>query len=139
ERLDLASPHRVEAPCPYFGRCGGCAYQHATYEHQLAMKRSQVEETMRRVGGFQDFVVRPAVGSPKQYAYRNRITVHRRGGRIGFMARNRHHLIDIRECPIAEDAVNEQLTRLRRAPYEEGDITLRAPDTPPSFSQVNDS
>src|SRR5437762_1670346 len=46
------SPHRVPAPCPYFGRCGGCSYQHITYAHQLELKSRQVEQTLRRVGGF---------------------------------------------------------------------------------------
>jgi 23S rRNA (uracil1939-C5)-methyltransferase len=138
DRLTLASPDRVEPPCPYYARCGGCAYQHAAYPAQLRLKHTQVAETLARVGGFAELEVRPAIGSPRPYGYRNRITVHRRGGRIGFMARNRHHLIDIRECLLAQDSVNATLAELRRAPYEEGDVTLRAPETPTSFSQVND-
>src|SRR5690242_1763969 len=39
-----ASPHRVEPRCPYFGGCGGCAYQHIDYEHQLAIKSRQVRD-----------------------------------------------------------------------------------------------
>lgn len=139
ERLTLASPHRVEPPCPYFGRCGGCAYQHADYPEQLKMKQAQVAEVLARTGGFTDLVVRPIVGSPKIYGYRNRITVHWKNGKLGFMARNRHHLIDIRECLIAQDSVNEALAKLRRSANDESDIQLRAPETPTSFSQVNDS
>src|SRR2546428_4239355 len=43
EMVDLreSSPHRIEPECPYFGRCGGCAYQHIDYEHQLAFQRRQ--------------------------------------------------------------------------------------------------
>ncbi len=32
------SPHRAAPECPYFGRCGGCSYQHISYEHQLELK-----------------------------------------------------------------------------------------------------
>src|SRR5215470_7956986 len=42
------SPHRVESPCPYFGGCGGCHYQHASYDHQLEIKQEILRETLRR-------------------------------------------------------------------------------------------
>src|SRR6476646_5896701 len=44
------SPHRVEPQCPYFGRCGGCAYQHIDYEHQLGIKWRQVRDILERIG-----------------------------------------------------------------------------------------
>src|SRR5690242_2462006 len=48
EAIVRASPHRVQPPCPYFGGCGGCQYQHATYEHQLEIKKDILRETLRR-------------------------------------------------------------------------------------------
>ena len=42
------SPHRVAAPCPYYGVCGGCDLQHVAYERQLTMKREIVVDAMRR-------------------------------------------------------------------------------------------
>ena len=48
ESIVEPSPHRVAPPCPYFGPCGGCHYQHASYEHQLEIKRAILRETLRR-------------------------------------------------------------------------------------------
>src|SRR4029077_5681766 len=45
-----SSPHRVAAKCPYFARCGGCAYQHIDYEHQLLIKWRQVRDALQRIG-----------------------------------------------------------------------------------------
>src|SRR4029079_18027909 len=70
------SPERVSPPCPYFERCGGCAYQHMTYEHQLHWKSHQVGQALRRVGKFRELALRPIVPSPWDYEYRNRITLH---------------------------------------------------------------
>src|SRR5690606_5767186 len=46
-------PERVEARCPYFGRCGGCQYQHARYRYQLDQKREILREVIQRIGHFE--------------------------------------------------------------------------------------
>jgi 23S rRNA (uracil1939-C5)-methyltransferase len=133
------SPDRVEPQCPYFGRCGGCAYQHISYEHQLAIKWRQVRDALQRIGKLKDVPMRPIIPSPKQYAYRNRITVHAQDGVIGFFRRDSHQLIDIGHCPISTEEVNRALTELRAQPYvRDGHYTLRASDSARVFSQTND-
>jgi tRNA/tmRNA/rRNA uracil-C5-methylase (TrmA/RlmC/RlmD family) len=134
-----SSPDRVEPQCPYFGRCGGCAYQHISYEHQLAIKCRQVRDALQRIGKLKDVPMRPIIPSPKQYAYRNRITVHAQEGVIGFFRRDSHQLIDIEHCPISTDEVNRALTELRAQPYvHDGHYTLRASASSLVFSQTND-
>ncbi len=44
------SPHRIQPACPHFTRCGGCHYQHASYEHQLEIKKEILRESLRRTG-----------------------------------------------------------------------------------------
>ncbi len=141
ELVDLAqsSPHRVEPPCPYFGRCGGCAYQHISYEHQLAIKWRQVGDALRRIGKLKDMPLRPIVPSPEEYGYRNRITVHAQDGVIGFFRRDSNRLIDIERCPISRVEVNEELRKLRGEQPRDGHYTLRASSGPRIFSQTNDA
>ena len=45
------SPHRVEPDCPYYRRCGGCAFRHMDYAGELEAKRQRVQDALRRVGG----------------------------------------------------------------------------------------
>ncbi|MGC2352377.1 MAG: TRAM domain-containing protein, partial [Candidatus Udaeobacter sp.] len=133
------SPHRVTPECPYFGRCGGCAYQHISYEHQLAIKWRQVRDALQRIGKLKDIPMRPIVPSPRQYAYRNRITVHAQDGAIGFYRRDSHKLLDIERCPISTDEVNRALAELRaRSCVRDGHYTLRAGSEPRVFAQTND-
>ncbi len=141
ELVDLqdVSPHRVEPQCPYFGRCGGCAYQHIAYEHQLAIKWRQVRDVLQRIGKIKDVPMRPIISSPISYAYRNRITVHAQDGVIGFFQRDSHRLIDIERCPIAMDEANRALARLRASRDRDGHYTLRAESGPRVFSQTNDA
>ena len=49
-RIVAPSPDRMDPPCPYFGACGGCQYQHFDAEHQAVAKREILRETLRRLG-----------------------------------------------------------------------------------------
>jgi tRNA/tmRNA/rRNA uracil-C5-methylase (TrmA/RlmC/RlmD family) len=141
EIVDLRknSPHRVEPACRYFGRCGGCAYQHIDYAHQLEIKARQVRDVLRRIGKLKDVPLRAIIPSPLPYGYRNRITVHAENGIIGYFQRDSHRLIDIERCPIAIDEVNRELARLRTHDVRDGHYTLRAQSGPRIFSQTNDA
>jgi 23S rRNA (uracil1939-C5)-methyltransferase len=94
------SPHRVQPPCPLFGRCGGCQLMHLNYEQQLEAKRARIVDALQRIAKL-DVVVAPCLASPKPFAYRNKIQLPlspRR--RLGLYAFNTHELVEIDNCPI---------------------------------------
>ena len=141
--VDDPSPRRVEPRCPYFGRCGGCSYQHLDALEQADLKTRQVAQVLRRVARIESANVPPLVPSPQDYAYRNRITVHVRGGVIGFYSAEEggsRGLIDVAQCPIAEPAVNQALERFRSRPrHRDGHCTLRSKvGGHRAFRQTND-
>jgi tRNA/tmRNA/rRNA uracil-C5-methylase (TrmA/RlmC/RlmD family) len=140
EFVDLGqrSPYRVDPPCPYFGRCGGCAYQHIDYARQLEIKTRQVRDLLKRIGKLDDVPMRSIIPSPLPYAYRNRVTVHAENGVIGYFQRDSNRLIDVEHCPIAMEEVNRELADLRSHDVPDGHYTLRARSGPRVFSQTND-
>src|SRR5204862_8014280 len=133
-----SSHNRVAPECPYFGRCGGCAYQHIDYQHQLAIKWRQVRDALQRIGKLKDIPMRPIIPSQRQYAYRNRITVHARDGVVGFFRRDSHRLLDIERCPISSPELNARLAALRASGPRNGHYTLREQNGPRVFIQTND-
>lgn len=119
------SPNRVTPHCRLFGQCGGCQYQHIAYPAQVALKTRQVTDCLERIAKIPNPPVTPCVPSPSEYGYRNKITVHTRHGITGFTDVTGAKIIPVSHCPIASDAVNDQLhTFLRRRPPE-GDHVLR--------------
>lgn len=135
--LEQPSEHRVQPPCEYFGRCGGCAYQHVDYNLQLQLKSKQVEQILRRVGGINPVPMKPIIGAPSPYGYRSRIRVHVEDGLTGFYAFGSHELVDIAHCPIASSAVNRMLENLRTRGLRDGDYTLSESGTGRFFEQAN--
>jgi len=106
-----ASPERVAAPCQYFSRCGGCHYQHAPYEYQLAAKRAILVEELRRLGKIEP----PAeieIVSGEPWAYRNRAQLHIEDGRLGYREARSHRLCAIDHCPISSPAINDAIRTL---------------------------
>ena len=107
-----ASPHRRQPKCRYYGSCGGCQYQHVTYQQQLLWKQQQVAELLERLAHI-THPVNPTIASPKEWNYRSKITPHfqkpHKGkiGDIGFQKKGTSKaLIDIDECLIALESIN---------------------------------
>jgi 23S rRNA (uracil1939-C5)-methyltransferase len=105
------SPQRVAPRCPYFGRCGGCHYQHAGYEFQLEAKRAILAEELRRVGKIEP-PEEIAVVAADPWGYRNRAQLHIEKGRVGYREARSHKLCAIDSCPIASPKINQTIGAL---------------------------
>ncbi len=103
---------RVEAPCPFFYRCGGCHYQHLDYAVQLEQKREVLREVLRRVGKL-EAPAQIAVLAGEPWGYRNRTQFHLANGELGFFGFGTHKLVPVDRCPISSPKVNEALAALR--------------------------
>jgi len=117
EAVVTPSPDRVEAPCPYFGQCGGCRLQHLAYPAQLAFKTKQVHDCLTRLGGLPPFDLRPIVAAPEPYGYRNKMefTVAGPGPALGLHAAERYDVVlDIERCLLQSEAMNGLLDEFRR-------------------------
>jgi len=113
------SPERVEPPCPVFDRCGGCQWQHLKYPSQLKSKEEILKETLERIGGLKGIEIEPIVQSPKQYGYRDRVTLSvwlQKGKyRIGYFEERSHRRVAIEYCPISSEPVNRAISRLSKS------------------------
>jgi 23S rRNA (uracil1939-C5)-methyltransferase len=96
-----------------FGRCGGCHYQHAAYEGQLAAKRSILEEELRRLGKIEPPAeIEVVAGEP--WGYRNRVQLQVQKGRLGYLEMRSHKMCGIAQCPIASPRINQAIETLNR-------------------------
>jgi len=137
EAVEEPSPQRVEAPCPYFGRCGGCRLQHVAYPAQLAYKSKQVADALERLGGLRDVELRPIIGARETFGYRNKMefTVARaprgtpgampgdmpRDMIVGLHEADRYDaVLDIERCLLQSDKMNALLTEARAFFAERG-------------------
>jgi tRNA/tmRNA/rRNA uracil-C5-methylase (TrmA/RlmC/RlmD family) len=149
-RIEKSSVERVEPACRYFGKCGGCQYQHIEYAAQLRLKQKQIADLFERVGKFSPDLVGAVIPCPQPYGYRNRIMIRSQWNKpeqklnIGFVRWDCGLVEDIEECKIAEPILNEQITSVRAHPPPRGGlkVVLRVSpedwDVPPdSFFQSN--
>ncbi|HXR40566.1 MAG TPA: class I SAM-dependent RNA methyltransferase [Terracidiphilus sp.] len=114
-----ASTGRIPPRCPHFVACGGCHYQHTSYETQLVFKQAILRETLERGGVPPPEEIRVLAASP--WAYRNRIRLaFDAAGNPGYRSRRSHAVIPIAQCPIAAPlllaAADAAAEILRRVP-----------------------
>jgi 23S rRNA (uracil1939-C5)-methyltransferase len=86
--VEAPSHLRTAAPCPHFGPCGGCVWQHLPYDTQAAAKEAIVRESLAHLGGLRDVAQDPIVRMAAPWYYRNKMEfsfhpdglgLHRRG------------------------------------------------------------
>jgi 23S rRNA (uracil1939-C5)-methyltransferase len=108
------SAQRIPPACPYFARCGGCHYQHASYEHQLEIKKEILRETLRRTAKLElpfDIEVHPS--PPWNYRNRSRLQVQLTPTfAAGYFKLASHELLGVEECPISSPLINRGIAAL---------------------------
>jgi len=107
------SPWRVNPPCPYFGTCGGCQWQHIDYLIQVEQKKEILAETLKRLGGMNEIPPVVVVPSPKPYDYRIRVQLKVKAKAMGYYQERSHRIVDIERCPISHPLVNRIIKEIR--------------------------
>ena len=100
------SPLRQPAPCPYFGECGGCHYQHTSYPHQLEIKSEILRETLARLAKVEVPALEVHASPPWNYRNRTRMKLRAQPFAIGYHKFRSHSLLPVRECPISSPLIN---------------------------------
>jgi 23S rRNA (uracil1939-C5)-methyltransferase len=114
DQIIKASPYRIAPPCPYFGTCGGCHYQHAGYTAQLENKRAILKETLLRNGKLEwkgEIITHS--GEPWGYRNRSRMKVRTTPDfAIGYYKMGTNELLPVKQCPISSAAINRVLSHV---------------------------
>jgi 23S rRNA (uracil1939-C5)-methyltransferase len=109
------SPSRANPPCPVFGRCGGCQWQHLPYELQWSTKKGGVLHSLARVGVEAKHVPLEEFPAERIWEYRNRVQLRGFQDQLGFYARGSKQLVAIEKCYIARPELNERIPAAREA------------------------
>lgn len=127
-----ASPDRIQPDCrlPSGERVPGCAYDHATYRCELALKAAQLQDFLRQVSvGLPpdnpakgvNFVIDVACPPSSSWRpYRNKAVFHYRRGALGYIGDDNQTVIDVPSCPLCLPQVNYELARVRATEHFKG-------------------
>ena len=98
------SSHRIKPKCPYFEKCGGCDFQHLTYEREKEIKTEIIKREFEKIGVKENIEF---VDSEKRYNYRNKITLKHLNGKLGYNEASSHKFVEISFCPLADEKINK--------------------------------
>ena len=114
EEVLTPSKHRIEPPCPYYGQCGGCVFQHINYQYQQKIKQDILLDDLKRIGNYEEAGDHyHYIESPPFY---NRIRARMKaqvqeGGKIGFIRKGTNRVIPINQCLLFPEAINPFLEK----------------------------
>ena len=120
------SPERIEPPCPYFGRCGGCDFQQLTYEAQLKAKADIIRDCLHRIAHVEVPLV-SVVPSPTPWHYRARATWQLDPDRqtMGYYERGSRRVCDVAECAVLVPPLQKTLEDVRSNQFQNTPADLK--------------
>jgi 23S rRNA (uracil1939-C5)-methyltransferase len=109
------SPVRVEPPCPYFGRCGGCDFQQLTYQAQLESKVEIIRDCLHRIAKLETPREIQITPSTNQWRYRARANwqVDSAARFLGYFERGSNQVCDVEYCAVLVPQLQETLEKVR--------------------------
>jgi 23S rRNA (uracil1939-C5)-methyltransferase len=109
------SPFRIEPPCPYFGRCGGCNFQQMSYEAQLNAKVEIIKDCLHRIAALETLPNLEIVAAPNQWRYRARAQWQYEAvrKRLGYFESGSRRVCDVAECAVLAPELQQSLALLR--------------------------
>jgi 23S rRNA (uracil1939-C5)-methyltransferase len=110
EKILQPSAERIPPQCRYFESCGGCHYQHTSYDHQLAIKAGILRETLLRTAKL-DWQGEVQLHPSPPWGYRNRTRMHLRVEpfALGYHRFGSNTLLEVEECPISSPLINRAI------------------------------
>jgi 23S rRNA (uracil1939-C5)-methyltransferase len=115
------SPIRIEPPCPYFGRCGGCDFQQLTYEAQVAAKSEMIRDCLHRIARLEDVPEIVVTPSPNDWRYRMRAMwqIDQDERTIGYYERGSRRVCDVVDCAVLRPELQEKLEEVRATEWNQ--------------------
>lgn len=130
ESIVVRSKYRIEPACQYASKCGGCCWQHISYEEELRAKCKKVQDALSRIGGLA-LTVEEIVPAPTTEGYRNKAQ-YPVGQSVdgcavtGFYRPRSHDLVPLEQCLIQSHKADEAAALVRKwmdenqvTPYDE--------------------
>ncbi|MBI5746786.1 MAG: 23S rRNA (uracil(1939)-C(5))-methyltransferase RlmD [Nitrospirae bacterium] len=111
--LILHSSLRQSPPCPLFGRCGGCHWEHIQYLAQVDWKDRIFRETIERIGRIMDLPLEPPIPAAEPFRYRVKAQFHIEDHIWGFFEAGSHRVIEVGECYLLDPVLNKTFISLR--------------------------
>lgn len=112
--IDIIDPSlkRIKSNCPYYEECGGCNLRHQSDAENLKFKKEKVEIALRKIGKI-EINVDDVIQSPKNDNYRNKASFKLEKDKIGFYSSGSYQLVDIENCRLLENEINDCLYVIR--------------------------
>ena len=124
--IKQASTMRREPPCKLARICGGCQWQHITYEGQCEAKTDIVKQAIKRIAGLSPDIVLDTLPAPDELNYRNKVqfpvSSPHKSERIlaGYYKQGSHELVNIKHCPVQPEILDDVLEEAKIAAEEAG-------------------
>lgn len=123
--IDLvkSSSKRIDAPCPYFGICGGCSLQTLPYDLGISYKKDKVINYFKKMG----LILAPnVIPNDIPYNYRNKITLKVVNGVVGYYKLNSHSVVEVNKCLLAEECINDVISIVCGMGIINGEVIIRS-------------